>query len=124
MTGIRADTSMGLSIVRILALGLGGLLILTGLGIVVATPLGVVAALPALVSGGIVVVAVLVERMRYRSEAAERTGNPPGPGGGESGPIESRFVPTNERFVDPTSGHTMRVFVDANTGERRYRAEE
>ena len=124
MTGIRADTSMGLSIVRILALGLGGLLILTGLAIVVATPLGVVAALPALVSGGIVVVAVLVERMRYRSEAAEREGRAPGPGGGESGAMDPRFAVTGERFVDPTTGHTMRVFVDPKTGERRYRAED
>jgi hypothetical protein len=121
---LRRDTSMGLSIVRIIALGLGALMILSGLVIIVATPLGVVAALPALLSGSIVVIAVLFERLRYRSEAAEREGYAPGPGGGESSTIDPRFAVTNERFIDPTTGHTMRVFVDPNTGERRYRAED
>ena len=115
---------MGLSIVRIIAVGLGALMILSGLVIIVATPLGVVTALPALLSGSIVVIAVLFERLRYRSEAAEREGQAPGPGGGESGVIDPRFAVTNERFIDPTTGHTMRVFVDPRTGERRYRAED
>jgi hypothetical protein len=115
---------MGLSIVRIIALGLGALMLLSGLLIILATPLGVVAALPALLSGGIVVVAVLFERMRYRSEDAERAGQAPGPGGGESGAMDPRFAVTNERFIDPTTGHTMRVFLDPRTGERRYRAED
>ena len=47
----------------------------------------------------------------------------PGPGGGESGFFEPRFLPTNELFVDPTSHRLMRVFADPRTGERRYRAE-
>jgi hypothetical protein len=121
---LRRDTSMGLSIVRIIALGLGALMILSGLVIIVATPLGVVAALPALLSGSIVAIAVLFERLRYRSEAAEREGHAPGPGGGESGALDPRFAVTSERFIDPTTGHTMRVFVDPRTGERRYRAED
>jgi len=37
--------------------------------------------------------------------------------------LEPRFRRTDERFVDPTSGHTMRVYVDPRTGERRYLAE-
>jgi hypothetical protein len=118
------DTSMGLSIVRLIAICLGALMILSGLVIIVATPLGVIAALPVLLTGTIVVVAVIFERMRYRSEAAERTRHAPGPGGGESGAMDARFVVTHERFIDPTTGHTMRVFVDPRTGERRYRAED
>jgi hypothetical protein len=75
--------------------------------------------------GGLLVVAVAAERQRYRSEAAERKNAPAGPGGGErpSESLEPRFRPTNEVFLDPTSGHRMRVLVDPSTGERRYVAE-
>ena len=69
------------------------------------------------------IIAVVLERNRYRSEAAERAGAPTGPGGGEEGPLESRFQRTDEVFVDPTSGIRMRVYADLQTGERRYRAE-
>jgi len=34
------------------------------------------------------------------------------------------FIPTEERFVDPTTGRRLRVYVDPATGERRYFAEE
>jgi len=73
--------------------------------------------------GGVAVLAVLLERGRYRSQAAERTASAPGPGGGETERLEPRFRPTAEVFVDPTSGHRMRVYTDATTGERRYVAE-
>ena len=39
------------------------------------------------------------------------------------GALEPRFRPTAEVFVDPTTGHRMRVLVDPRTGERRYVAE-
>ena len=55
-------------------------------------------------AGGIMVVAVLLERTRYRSLHAERTGDGVGPGGGEPGAPEPRFRPSDERFVDPTTG--------------------
>ena len=74
--------------------------------------------------GAAIVVAVVVERQRYRSEAADKTFDPVGPGGGEPpGSLEPRFRPTDELFVDPTSGERMRVHVDPRTGERRYVAE-
>jgi hypothetical protein len=76
-----------------------------------------------ILSGVILIIAVLIETSRYRSQAAERSKLSPGPGGGETGPIEPRFRPTDEVFVDPTSNHRMRVYVDAGTGERRYVAE-
>jgi len=31
--------------------------------------------------------------------------------------------PTNEVFIDPTTGHRMRVWYDAKTGGREYRPE-
>ena len=37
--------------------------------------------------------------------------------------IEPRFSPTTERFVDPTTGVTMVVWVDKASGDRRYRAD-
>ena len=77
----------------------------------------------ALVVGGVGIIAIVLERNRYRSEAAERAGAPTGPGGGEEGPLESRFQRTDEVFVDPTTGIRMRVYADSQSGERRYRAE-
>ena len=73
--------------------------------------------------GGTGIVAIALERSRYRSEAAERLSAPAGPGGGEDGALESRFQRTEEAFIDPTSGRLMRVWLDPMTGERRYQAE-
>jgi hypothetical protein len=78
-----------------------------------------------MVLGGAVALLVVLERQRYRSAAAERAGLQPGPGGGEDldRPLEPRFSATEEVFVDPPTGRRMRVWLDARTGERRYRAE-
>jgi hypothetical protein len=38
--------------------------------------------------------------------------------------MEPRFQRTDERFIDPTTHREMRVWIDPNSGERRYRAEE
>ncbi len=76
-----------------------------------------------LLTGGVLMIAVILERQRYRSEAAERSAAAVGPGGGEPDPLPPQFAPTDERFVDPTSTRVMRVYVDARTGERRYRAD-
>ena len=114
-----------MTVLRGLVLALGGLLILGGL---VAIAVGGWVAWMGVwsVVGGLVIVGgVLLEARRYRSGATERTPDEPGPGGGEplDEPLEPRFTATAERFVDPTTGHAMRVYVDAASGERRYRAE-
>jgi hypothetical protein len=67
--------------------------------------------------------AALIERIRYRSLAADGVGETHGPGGGEFDVPGPPFSPTDERFVDPTTGVRMRVFVDPRTGDRRYVAE-
>jgi hypothetical protein len=73
------------------------------------------------VGGAVVLVALAIERNRYRSEEAERSFESTGPGGGEPvGGLDPRFRRSDETFVDPTTGVTMRVFVDRTTGERRY----
>jgi hypothetical protein len=77
----------------------------------------------AMVAGAVVLVAVALERTRYRSEAAEHSDGAPGPGGGEPSVPGAPFRPTDEVFVDPTSGHRLRVYLNPATGERRYHAE-
>ena len=73
--------------------------------------------------GTALMIAAVIQRSGYRSEAAERDNLPAGPGGGETGFLEPRFRPTNEVFTDPTSHYRMRVYEDPRTGERRYKAE-
>ena len=76
-----------------------------------------------IVGGAALLIGVLIERTRYRSQAAERDQLSPGPGGGETAPPEPRFQRTDEVFVDPTTHLQMRVYLDPTTGERRYLAE-
>jgi membrane protein implicated in regulation of membrane protease activity len=107
------------------ALVVGGiLLMIAALALIVGLPgVGAWAGLQLFAFGAFLVVIVAIERSRYRSGAAEKSNATPGPGGGETGPIEPRFRMTNEVFIDPTSGHRMRVLVDPSSGERRYVAE-
>ena len=71
-------------------------------------------------------IGTLIERVRYRSEATDRRGEPHGPGGGEppGATIEPRFRRSDEVFIDPTASRTMRVWIDPGSGERRYVAED
>ena len=108
--------------IRVLV-GIGAFLLMMG-GLV-----GVVAGawsdgLWAAVTGAVILVAVVLERSRYRSEAAERTSGQSGPGGGEATLPVAPFRPTDEVFVDPTTGLHLRVYLNPATGERRYHAEE
>ena len=106
---------------RILLVAIGTLVAIAGLGI---AAMGGIGGLWVTAVGAAIVIAVTIERNRYRSEAADSSFEPTGPGGGEPpGEIEPRFRPTDELFVDPTTGHRMRVHLDARTGERRYVAE-
>ncbi len=114
----------GSIVVRVVIGTIGALMMLGGLALFVADPaIGWVVGAWLVISGAIVLIAVVIEAGRYRSEAAEMANLAPGPGGGEPGPLEPRFRPTDEVFVDPTSNRRMRVYVDARTGERRYVAE-
>ncbi len=112
-----------LTSVRLIVLVLAALFFLGSLAMIAsggaAAPVGL---MWALISGGVIVVAVM-ERTRYRSEHAEKQNDDPGPGGGERGPLEPRFRATPEVFRDPTTGRLMRVYIDPRTGERRYLAE-
>jgi hypothetical protein len=114
---------MGADLARLLVFGIG--LVLTVLGISLLgsdQPAG----LYPLFAGLLMVVAAVIERVRYRSSEAEATAERPGPGGGEPAgtSLEPRFRPTDERFEDPTTGVRMRVWLDPEAGERRYVAED
>ncbi len=117
----------GLGGARVLVLLLGVVTLVIGLGLVLYGGVGLsVLGIWTVVVGAVLIVGALIERVRYRSEMADRDGAPIGPGGGEplDAPMESRFQRTDEVFADPTSGRRMRVWLDPTSGERRYRAED
>lgn len=108
--------------VRILAAVVAVLVMVGGL---VAAPFAGLSGIWATIMGAAVLIALAVERNRYRSEASDRSFEAVGPGGGEPvGTLEPRFQPTAETFVDPTTSRRMRVHIDRRTGERRYVAED
>jgi hypothetical protein len=108
--------------IRIIAAFIAVLMLLGGL---VATPFTGIVGLWSTVFGAAILIALVVERNRYRSDESDRTFEAVGPGGGEPvGPLEPRFQRTAETFVDPTSGRRMRVYLDSRSGERRYVAED
>jgi hypothetical protein len=112
------------TIVRGLIVAAGVVLMLIGIGTLALPGVGWLAFLQLFGFGAFLVIAIAIERQRYRSASAEQTNSPAGPGGGEpAGSVDARFRPTSEVFEDPTTGHRMRVVVDPATGERRYVAE-
>lgn len=108
---------------RAILFAVGGLMLLGGIGLVGGGAATAGDALWAIVLGGGLLIVLALERTRYRSEAAESRRDDAGPGGGERDVLEARFRPTEEVFRDPTTGRTMRVYIDPRTGERRYFAE-
>ena len=117
----------GLGGARLFVLLLGFLTLIAGLAMVGFGGVGLsVLGIWIVVLGIAMIVASLIERVRYRSEAADRAGEATGPGGGEplDVALDPRFQRTEEVFTDPTSGRRMRVWLDPTSGERRYRAED
>ena len=109
---------------RLVAAAIASLMLIGGLAAIALGGAAGVSGLWLVISGAVILVALAIERNRYRSEAAERSFESAGPGGGEPpGRLDPRFLRTDETFVDPTTQVTMRVFVDRSTGERRYVAE-
>jgi hypothetical protein len=111
---------MGVMVARALIGGIGALLLLGAIAVMASPVHDAIGAITLFVPGVLLVAAVVLERTRYRSLAAELTGHGHGPGGGEPARPEARFRPTDERFVDPTTGVPMRVYLDPGTGDRRY----
>jgi len=114
---------MGLSAARLFVVGTGVVVVVIGLYLI-ALPggPGSVIGIYTVVLGLALIVGALIERVRYRSETADRAALPTGPAGGEpsNAALEPRFRRTDEVFVDPTTQQRMRVWLDAGSGERRY----
>ena len=88
--------------VRIVVGAFGALLCLGGIGALAAGEAAV--GLGLFAAGAVVLLAMLYEQERYRSQTADR----------------GRLQRTDEVFQDPTTGERMRVWFDPATGERRY----
>ena len=113
---------MAVVLARILVGACGVMFLIGGIAVVATTGPGgdLFSALFLFVPGLVMIAAVVLERTRYRSLHAERSGDGHGPGGGEPHPPEPRFRPTEEQFLDPTTGVPLQVWVDPATGDRRY----
>jgi hypothetical protein len=115
---------MMLAAARLILAFVGGITILVGFGLIV-TVGNRSAGLVTILIGGVVLLAVLYERSRYRSAEADLHNDRPGPGGGEPlGALPTGFRATTEVFLDPASGRRMRVYLQPATGDRRYMAED
>ena len=110
-------TRIVIAIAAILALGYGLTLVFDG-GISTWSGLWLIGL------GAAGLIGITFERMRYRSAAAERSGQSAGRAGIDAGPPDPGFQATDERFEDPTTSERLRVWVDPRTGERRYRRDE
>lgn len=112
-----------LAAARLILAFVGGITVLLGLYIVTMTG-GRFTGLVTVMIGGAILIAMVYERLRYRSEHADASHEPIGPGGGEpGGTVPAGFRATGEVFVDPTSGQRMRVYAQPASGARRYVAE-
>jgi hypothetical protein len=118
---------MGLSLARLLILVAGIAIAILGLWLIILPggP-GTVLGFYTVLGGLALIVGALLERIRYRSDPLDRDGPPTGPAGGEppGTSLEPRFRRSDEVFVDPTTGHRMRVWSDPSSGERRYVTED
>ncbi len=117
----------GLGVARVLVFLFGVTMLLVGIATIAFG--GAAAFITGLWVGGIgiaCIVGTLIERVRYRSDATDRAGLPTGKAGGEPAGtrLDPRFRRSDEVFVDPTSGHRMRVWLDPSNGERRYLTED
>ena len=117
-----------MTIARVAVGALGLLLLLAGAGMLVALgPAGLLPAAFTFGTGAVLLIAVGIERSRYRSLPADTAGGPPGPGGGEptGAALEPRF---QDAFVEAIPlPHSADAFphlaeiLDAAAGYRRAR---
>lgn len=100
-----------LRIVRLIVIAFAGLMLLGGLAGLVSGVVPAPSALWTMAIGAAGVIVIALERARYGSDlaASEPVGAP---------------RPTDEVFVDPTTGQRTRVWIDPASGERTYRPEE
>ncbi|HYM53375.1 MAG TPA: hypothetical protein VEW45_07890 [Candidatus Dormibacteraeota bacterium] len=96
-------------VVRLLVAALASLMLFGGLAAMVAGFRLEGLYVAGLGAAGLVI--VVLERRRYGDSEDERRG------------ATEQQRPTDEVFVDPTTGQRTRVWIDPQTGERSYRPE-
>jgi hypothetical protein len=94
---------------RLVIGAVGALLLAIGLVLLASGGLMTWPGIQLIVIGAIGVVIALFERLRYGPQPRSADGE---------------LRPTDERFIDPTTGQRTRVWIDPKSGERTYRAEE
>jgi hypothetical protein len=117
----------GLAFARLVALAIGLTMFVAGLAVLAVGGAAAFATGLWLVGiGAAFMIGAVIERIRYRSDALDRSGPPTGPAGGEprGTRLDARFRRSEEVFTDPTTGQRMRVWIDPSSGERRYVAED
>ena len=92
---------------RNVLLAVGGLGFMMGIGLLAAGQYA--PGLDALIGSGVLTAGVAFERWRYARSLTSRHG---------------RWLPTGERFVDPTTYRLTDVYYNPDTGERDYRPAE
>jgi hypothetical protein len=90
---------------RVVVGAVGALMAAVGLLVLLAGGASAWAGLYPLVLGLVAIASALFERSRYW----------PGRSRGDA-----QLTPTDERFIDPTSGQRTRVWIDPASGERTY----
>jgi hypothetical protein len=98
-----------IKVVRLLVAGVATLMLLGGLAAIAAGFRLEGLYVAGLGAAGLVI--VVLERQRYGDADRERR------------PPTERQRPTDEVFVDPTTGQRTRVWIDPHSGERSYRPE-
>lgn len=95
-----------LDALRLVVAAFGALMLATGVLVLAGGGAAAWSGAYPLVLGVAAIVVALFERSRYR----------PGRDASENG----RLRPTDERFIDPTTGQRLRVWIDPASGERSY----
>jgi hypothetical protein len=98
-------------VLKVLRIGVGivgALLMAIGLLLLIAGGALVWPGIQLVVVGSVGVVIALFERLRYAPQRSTM----------------GELRPTDERFIDPTTGQRTRVWIDPQSGERMYRPEE
>lgn len=78
---------------------------LLGLGLIIPLVSDSPSGVSLLICGGVLVIAALIERWRYRPKGCAKN---------------ARWQRTGERFEDVDTGRTVEVLYDPASGERRY----
>jgi hypothetical protein len=97
-----------LDVLRLVVATFGALMLATGLLVLAGGGQASWSGAYPAILGVVAILVALFERARY------------GPGSDRDATADRRLRPTQERFVDPTTGQHVQVWIDPASGERSY----